>query len=148
MRDKWQRKLRGVSRRRLRRQLAAKRGTAPVYLSARSADVILSEIRPTRLKPDALQSINELLDELLLHILTTSKSLTPARLKDGMLKLPPTPLGKEAVLEAELELRNHRDGSVPASTSSSDDGALDNSTIDSAFEVCTPTFARPIWQNS
>lgn len=104
-------------------------------MSARSADVILSEVRPTRLKPDALQSINGLLDELLHLILKTSKSLSPAKLKDGLLKLLPTPLGKEAVLEAELELRNHRDREAVSNGSSEDDSGLDNAAIEAAFEV-------------
>jgi hypothetical protein len=108
---------------------------APVYLSARSADVILSEIRPTRLKPDALQSINALLDELLLLILKTAKSFSPAKLKDSLLKLLQTPLGKEAVLEAELELRNHRDRGAVSALTSEDGATLDNATIEPAFEV-------------
>ena len=112
--------------------------SAPVYLSGRSADVILSEVRPTRLKPDALQSINGLLDELLFLILKTSKSLSPAKLKDGLLKLLPTPLGKEAVLEAELELRNHRDGISLFNTSLDSDitsESMGNTAIEAAFEV-------------
>jgi hypothetical protein len=108
-----------------------------VYLSARSADVILSEIRPTRLKPDALQSINGLLDELLQLIVQTSNSLAPAKLKDGLLKLLPTPLGKEAILEAELEL-HHKDRSAVANITSEDGDFLDNGSVESAFEVRFP----------
>ncbi|KDQ64137.1 hypothetical protein JAAARDRAFT_27755 [Jaapia argillacea MUCL 33604] len=77
----------------------------PTYISAHSADVILSDIRPIQLKLEALSSINVLLDELLWSILHVSRSLTTDRLKAGLLKVLPTPLGKEALLEAEVELR-------------------------------------------
>ena len=77
----------------------------PNYISAHSADVILSDIRPVRLKPEALGAINVLLDEFLHIILTTSRSLSTEKLRSSLLTVLPTSLGKEALLEAEVELR-------------------------------------------
>ena len=77
---------------------------APLYLSPRSADVVLSEIRPTKLAPDALRSVNVLLDELMWMILSTARSFATDQVKSALSKLLPTILGKEALLEAEVEL--------------------------------------------
>jgi hypothetical protein len=78
---------------------------SPHYISARSADVILSDIRPTNFSSDALNSINALLDELLHSILSAARALSTAQLRAALHKVLPTTLGKEAVLEAEMELR-------------------------------------------
>jgi hypothetical protein len=98
----------------------------PTFISSRSADVILSDIRPTKLTPDALNSINALLDELLYSILNTSRSFNPSRLRTAMHKVLPTTLGKEAILEAEMELRAYYQRTVTAvgSGSSSEDGVF------------------------
>ncbi|KAF9226758.1 hypothetical protein BS17DRAFT_502768 [Gyrodon lividus] len=95
---------------------------SPCYISARSADVILSDIRPTNLSSDALNSINALLDELLHSILSAASALTTTQLRAGLHKVLPTTLGKEAVLEAEMELRAfwERTGGAPGSGSSQD----------------------------
>ncbi|KAI0920778.1 hypothetical protein AcW1_005045 [Taiwanofungus camphoratus] len=77
----------------------------PAYLSSRSADVILSDVRPIKLVFEALHAINVLLDELLYTILSASRSLSTEKLKAGLLKVLPTALGKEALLEAEVELK-------------------------------------------
>lgn len=92
----------------------------PCYISSRSADVILSDVRPTKLSTDALNSINAFLDELLHTILGASRALTTTQLRAGLHKVLPTTLGKEAVLEAELELRAYweRTGGIPGSGSS------------------------------
>ncbi|KAG2073555.1 hypothetical protein BDR04DRAFT_1094463 [Suillus decipiens] len=98
----------------------------PTFISSRSADVILSDIRPTKLTPDALNSINALLDELLYSILNAARSFNPSRLRTAMHKVLPTTLGKEAILEAEMELRAYYQRTVTAvgSSSSSDDGVF------------------------
>ncbi|KAF9534568.1 hypothetical protein CPB83DRAFT_842530 [Crepidotus variabilis] len=80
-------------------------GNGPNYISAHSADVILSDIRPIKLKPEALSAINVLLDEFLHSILSTSRSLATEKLRSALLSILPTSLGKEALLEAEVELR-------------------------------------------
>ncbi|KAJ7639387.1 hypothetical protein FB45DRAFT_977184 [Roridomyces roridus] len=83
----------------------ATESTGPTYISSHSADVILSEIRPIKLKLEGLRSINVLLDEFLFNILNTSRALSTDRLRASLLSILPTSLGKEALLEAEVELR-------------------------------------------
>ncbi|KZT62775.1 hypothetical protein CALCODRAFT_425660 [Calocera cornea HHB12733] len=81
---------------------------APTYLSGHMADVVLSEFRPTRIKPDALRCVNVLLDELLWSVIKSARSVNTDKLKsDGVLRVIPAALGKEAVLEAEMELREY-----------------------------------------
>ncbi|KAI0082548.1 hypothetical protein K474DRAFT_1655346 [Panus rudis PR-1116 ss-1] len=79
--------------------------SGPNYISSRSADVILSDVRPIKLKLDALRSINVLLDEFLYNLLGAAGSIATEKLKTSLLRILPTGLGKEAVLEAELELK-------------------------------------------
>lgn len=67
--------------------------------------MILSDIRPIKLRPDALRCINVLLDEVLWDILNAARALTTDRLNSALRKVLPTVLGKEALLEAEVELR-------------------------------------------
>ncbi|GAC93835.1 hypothetical protein PHSY_001400 [Pseudozyma hubeiensis SY62] len=84
----------------------------PAFVSARSANTLISENRPTRIQAETLLVLNGLLDELLLTILTSAKSLATDRIKsDGMLRIfANNLLAKDAVLEAELELRSYVDG--------------------------------------
>ncbi|KIY42895.1 hypothetical protein FISHEDRAFT_54498, partial [Fistulina hepatica ATCC 64428] len=81
----------------------------PVYISSHSADVILSDIRPIKLQRDALHALNVLLDEFLYRILSAATSLATDKLRDGLLTVLPTSLGKEALLEAQVELRAYYD---------------------------------------
>ncbi|KAI0711045.1 hypothetical protein C8T65DRAFT_695490 [Cerioporus squamosus] len=81
----------------------------PSYISTRSAEVILSDVRPIKLKPEALHSVNVLLDEVLYNILSVSRSLATEKIKAALLKVLPTSLGKEALLEAEVELKAYWD---------------------------------------
>lgn len=85
----------------------------PSYISSHSADVILSDIRPTKLRPDALRAINILLDEFLYKMLSVSGSLATDKLRASLLGLLPTNLGKEALLEAEVELRAYWERTEP-----------------------------------
>jgi hypothetical protein len=86
----------------------------PTYISSRSADVILSDIRPIKLNTEALRSINVLLDEFLYSVLNAARSLTTHQLRVGLLKVLPTTLGKEALLEAEMELRAYLERTAPS----------------------------------
>lgn len=95
----------------------------PSYLSSRSADVILSDVRPIKLAIEALQVINVLLDELLYTILSEAQSLAPDKLKASLLKVVPTGLGKEALLEAEVELQSYSERKTSPHTSRSSAGA-------------------------
>jgi hypothetical protein len=83
--------------------------------------VILSDVRPVKLRVDALRCINVLLDELLWHILTQARSLTTNRLNAGLRKVLPTSLGKEALLEAEVELRAYLEKAAPLSPQAAPD---------------------------
>jgi hypothetical protein len=89
----------------------------PAYISFHSADVILSDIRPIKLKAEALRSVNVLLDEFLYSILNTARSLSTDKLRAGLLRVLPTNLGKEALLEAEVELRAYWDRTSPSGSS-------------------------------
>ncbi|KAI0750620.1 hypothetical protein C8Q80DRAFT_1099245 [Daedaleopsis nitida] len=98
----------------------------PTYISARSAEVILSDVRPIKLKPEALHSINVLLDEILYSILSVSRSLSTDKIKPALLRVLPTGLGKEALLEAEVELKAYwdRTGTTrPSSSTRNGDGS-------------------------
>ncbi|KAI9057407.1 hypothetical protein FKP32DRAFT_1689223 [Trametes sanguinea] len=92
---------------------------SPGYLSARSAEVILSDVRPIKLKLEALQAVNVLLDEFLYSILSASRSLATDKLKAALLKVLPTSLGKEALLEAEVELKAYWERTTSARSPSS-----------------------------
>lgn len=87
----------------------------PTYVSQRSADVILSDVRPVKLRGDALRCINVLLDELLWAVLGAARALATERLNAGLRRVLPTALGKEALLEAELELRAYLERVPPQS---------------------------------
>lgn len=112
---------------------------APVYLSPRSADVVLSEIRPTKLAPDALRSVNVLLDELMWMLLSTSRSFATDQLKSALGKLLPTVLGKEALLEAEVELHAYWERTPDKPPRPYTENAQDFPTHP-AFEVCAAAF--------
>ncbi|KIM20650.1 hypothetical protein M408DRAFT_129207 [Serendipita vermifera MAFF 305830] len=86
---------------------------APSYLSQSKAEAILSEVRPTKVKTDTLICVNVFLDELLWLVLSTARSFSTDRLKIGLLKTLPTTLGKEALLEAEVELRAYWEKTGP-----------------------------------
>ncbi|KAH9854926.1 hypothetical protein C2E23DRAFT_725457 [Lenzites betulinus] len=96
---------------------------SPGYISARSAEVILSDVRPIKLKPEALQSINVLLDEFLYSILSAARSIATDKLKAALLKVLPTSLGKEALLEAEVELKAYWERTTTAKSPASPRGA-------------------------
>jgi hypothetical protein len=105
----------------------------PTYIAAHSADVILSDTRPIKLRPEPLRAINVLLDELLYSILNAAGSLTTEKLKAGLLQILPTSLGKDALLEAELELRAYWDRVGAATSTEKDAGKSFN--LPWAFEV-------------
>ena len=109
----------------------------PSYISSHSADVILSEVRPIKLHADALRSINVLLDEVLYNILAAARSLSTERLRAGLLKVLPTSLGKDALLEAEVELRAYWDRTtMPSNLDNAKNGDdLRNFHLQWAFEV-------------
>lgn len=130
----------------------------PSYISSRSANSLISFSRPTRIQAATLHYLNKVLDELLLHVLTSAKSLATDRIKtDGILKVlggqsgsgsgAGALLAKNAVLEAELELRNYLDdqrkegGKVPLGLSATSrwDGT-ESFPIQKAYEAVSVLF--------
>jgi len=110
----------------------------PSYISSHSADVILSDIRPIKLQVDALRCINVLLDEFLYNVLNAARSLSTDKLRAGLLKVLPTSLGKDALLEAEVELRAYWDRTGPDNIQHTDDQGK-TFHLQWSFEVSCPT---------
>ncbi|ORY33772.1 hypothetical protein BCR39DRAFT_267578 [Naematelia encephala] len=90
----------------------------PAYLSASSANALISDLRPTVVSPPALQHINLFLDELLQLLVTSTQSINPYHLRikgiPAVFSNETTTgestglraLGRSAVGEAEVELRS------------------------------------------
>jgi hypothetical protein len=89
----------------------------PTYLSAASANALISEIQPTTILPPALLHINLFLDEILFLLLSSSQSLNPSEIRSTGVpavfsadkageSTAIRSLGRSAVGEAELELRS------------------------------------------
>jgi hypothetical protein len=91
----------------------------------------LSDVRPVRIAPAALRALNVLLDELLWTVLAHARSLDTDRLHQALRKVLPTSLGKEALLEAEVELRAYLEKSPPISAQPADEEFA----LQYAFEV-------------
>lgn len=103
--------------------------TGANFISSHSADVIISDVRPIKLKLEALRSLNVLLDEFLYTILSAAGSLTTDRLKSGLNKLLPNGLGKAAVTEAEVELKAYWERNAPHTPT------VENFDLEWSFEV-------------
>ncbi|KAI7900350.1 uncharacterized protein BX663DRAFT_518355 [Cokeromyces recurvatus] len=76
------------------------------YICQRAANAIISEIGPFRVSTDALQTINQFLDEFIVLLLTCSLSLDLSQIKTAIFNLLPSTLGKNAIVEAELEVKS------------------------------------------
>ncbi|KAL9557827.1 hypothetical protein MBANPS3_001218 [Mucor bainieri] len=76
------------------------------YVCQRAAQAIIAEIGPLRVSSDALQAINVFLDEFLALLVITAASLDLVLLKAAVVQLLPYSLGKNALVEAEIELKN------------------------------------------
>ncbi|GAN09473.1 conserved hypothetical protein [Mucor ambiguus] len=76
------------------------------YVCQRAAQAIIAEIGPLRVSSDALQAINVFLDEFLALLVITAASLDLVLLKAAVVQLLPYSLGKNALVEAEVELKN------------------------------------------
>lgn len=107
--------------------------------------MILSDVRPTSITPDALRAVNILLDELLWLGLAHARSLEISRLKSGVLKAIPTQLGKDAILEAEIEIRAYRDKTqIRLRGARSADDANAAFPLQEAFDVSTGSDERQL----
>ncbi|ORZ02224.1 hypothetical protein BCR43DRAFT_2643 [Syncephalastrum racemosum] len=76
------------------------------YVCHRAANAIITEVDPLRVSTDALQAINHFLDEFLSVLLSSSLSLDLSRIKSVVLALLPSSLGKNAIVEAELQVKS------------------------------------------
>ncbi|CAO3682590.1 unnamed protein product [Rhizopus microsporus] len=63
------------------------------------------EIGPFRVSTDALQAINQFLDEFIVLLVGCSLSLDLSEIKSTVFNLLPSTLGKNAIVEAELEVK-------------------------------------------
>lgn len=54
---------------------------APAYVSARSADALISDIAPTAITPQALHHLNLVLDELVRGLIVAAQSIAPGDIK-------------------------------------------------------------------
>ncbi|KAI8374453.1 uncharacterized protein BYT42DRAFT_405053 [Radiomyces spectabilis] len=77
------------------------------YICQRAANAIIAELGPYRVSTDALQTINQFLDEFLVLLLTSSLSLDLSCIKATTLTLLSSTLGKNAIVEAELEVKTY-----------------------------------------
>lgn len=126
---------------------------SPSYISSKSANSLISFSRPTRIQAVTLFYLNKILDEVLLQILASAKSLATDRIKsDGIVRVlggasgsgsgAGALLAKNAVLEAEMELRSYTEGlrkeggKVPLGLSATSrlDGT-DNFPVKSAYDL-------------
>lgn len=95
--------------------------SAPAFLSAPSANALISELRPTTLSLPALYHINALIDEILRLLISSAESINPSHIRNQGIPAVfnadksagettgPRALGRSAVAEAELELRSWYD---------------------------------------
>ncbi|CAO3607673.1 unnamed protein product [Cunninghamella blakesleeana] len=86
--------------------------TKEQYICQRAATAIISEIGPYKISSDALQSINQFLDEVLFLLLKYANSLDFSIIKAQVLSLLPLSLGKNAIVEAELEVKTYTETNV------------------------------------
>ncbi|KAI8140514.1 hypothetical protein BJV82DRAFT_671590 [Fennellomyces sp. T-0311] len=77
------------------------------YVCHRAANAIITEVDPLRVSTDALQVINQFLDEFVTLLLSSSQSLDLSRIKTTVLTLLPSALGKNAIVEAELQVKSY-----------------------------------------
>ncbi|CAG8738397.1 4272_t:CDS:2, partial [Acaulospora morrowiae] len=78
-----------------------------LYISQRAANSIIVDVAPYRISSEALLAINIFLDEFLYFLVDSSRSLDLVRIKQAIGQVLPTNLGKNAVQEAELELKTY-----------------------------------------
>lgn len=75
------------------------------YICQRAANAILSENGSFQISSDALQAVNQFLDQCLYLVLQNARSLDLSLIKTHLLTLLPHRLGRNAIVEAELEVK-------------------------------------------
>lgn len=78
-----------------------------LYISQRAANAIVADVAPYRISAEALLSINAFIDEFLFFVIDSARSLDLVKIKQSISQVIPTTLGKNAVQEAELELKTY-----------------------------------------
>ncbi|CAG8520940.1 10923_t:CDS:2, partial [Racocetra persica] len=78
-----------------------------LYVSQRAANAIVADVAPYRISAEALISINTFLDEFLYFVIDSARSLDLVKIKQSISQVLPTTLGKNAIQEAELELKTY-----------------------------------------
>ncbi|GJJ74252.1 hypothetical protein EMPS_06610 [Entomortierella parvispora] len=79
------------------------------YIAQKFANAILSDASSYIISTDGLQALNAFLDELLFILIDTAKGLETSRIKAAVYQTFPTALGKNAIVEAELEAKSYLD---------------------------------------
>ncbi|KAK5808075.1 hypothetical protein F5H01DRAFT_264625, partial [Linnemannia elongata] len=79
------------------------------YIAQKFANAILADTSSYIISPDGLQALNAFLDELLFILVDTAKGLETTRIKSAVYQIFPTALGKNAIVEAELEAKHYID---------------------------------------
>ncbi|KAI8065922.1 hypothetical protein BC940DRAFT_303206 [Gongronella butleri] len=82
------------------------------YICQRAANAIISEVGTYRVSNDALLGINQFLDEFLCQLIAHCQSLDLSRIKASVFALLPSSLGKNAIVEAELEVKTFTETEV------------------------------------
>ncbi|KAI7861060.1 hypothetical protein BDC45DRAFT_493430 [Circinella umbellata] len=78
------------------------------YVCHRAANAIITEVDPLRVSTDALQVINQFLDEFVHLLLSSAQSLDLSRIKTAVFSLLlSSPVGKNAIVEAELQVKSY-----------------------------------------
>ena len=79
------------------------------YIAQKFANAILSDASSYIISTDGLQALNAFLDELLFILIDSAKGLETSRIKASVYQTFPTSLGKNAIVEAELEAKSYLD---------------------------------------
>ncbi|KAG0294135.1 hypothetical protein BGZ98_001886 [Dissophora globulifera] len=79
------------------------------YIAQKFANAILADASPYVISTDGLQALNAFLDELLFILIDTAKGLETNRIKASVYQTFPTALGKNSIVEAELEAKSYVD---------------------------------------
>ena len=80
------------------------------YIAQKFANAILADTSSYIISTDGLQALNAFIDELLFILVDTAKGLETTRIKSAVYQIFPTALGKNAIVEAELEAKKYIDG--------------------------------------
>ncbi|KAG0050750.1 hypothetical protein BGZ83_004466 [Gryganskiella cystojenkinii] len=115
------------------------------YIAQKFANAILSDASSYIISTDGLQALNAFLDELLFILIDTAKGMETSRIKASVYQTFPTALGKNAIVEAELEAKsyldmggkdtsNHLSNNGQSGTSAMFNADSDESRVEQVFE--------------